>query len=119
MQRTQDAERRPEVVVIGAGFGGLAAARSVAQGDVDVLLIDRNNYHGFWPLLYQVATAGLEVQQIATPVRAIIRKHPNIRFVLADVQQIDRAAREVHTDRGIFGYDEQIVSAGSSTNFFG
>ncbi|MBV9792218.1 MAG: FAD-dependent oxidoreductase, partial [Chloroflexi bacterium] len=66
--------KRPRVVIIGAGFGGLEVARSLRNAPVDVLLLDRNNYHGFWPLLYQVATAGLEPQQIAQPVRAVIRR---------------------------------------------
>ncbi len=111
--------RRPRVVIIGAGFGGLQAARSLAQTPVDILLIDRNNYHGFWPLLYQVATAALEPQQIAAPVRAMLRRMPNVHFLMAMVEGIDRERREVITDRGTFPYDDLIVSAGSATNFFG
>jgi NADH dehydrogenase len=105
--------------VIGAGFGGLAVVRGLAHAPVDVLVIDRNNYHGFWPLLYQVATAGLEPQQIAQPVRAIIRRSPNISFRLATVESIDRARRVVITDQAEFPYDELVVAPGSATNFFG
>src|SRR5262245_30074357 len=71
---------RPGVVVVGAGFGGLSAARTLAHSDIDVMVLDRNNYHGFWPLLYQVATAGVESESIAYPVRAILRKHRNTAF---------------------------------------
>src|SRR5436309_15128761 len=71
---------RPRVVIVGAGFGGLNAARALAGTGVDVLVLDRNNYHGFWPLLYQVATAGLETEAIAYPVLMIFRKYRNVGF---------------------------------------
>ena len=74
--------RKPRVVIIGAGFGGLWAARTLAQGNVDVLVIDRNNYHTFLALLYQVAAAELEAEDIAYPVRSIFWKHSNIDFTL-------------------------------------
>src|SRR5919199_528536 len=74
---------RPRVVIVGAGFGGLAAARALAGAPVDVLLLDRNNYHLFTPLLYQVATAGLEPAEIAHPVRSILRGAPNVSFRVA------------------------------------
>jgi NADH dehydrogenase len=110
---------RPRVVIIGAGFGGLQAAKALAKAPVDVLLIDRNNYHGFWPLLYQVATAGLEPQEIAKPVRAVIRGLTNVHFQLATVERIDREQRLVITDQGAVPYDQLVVAAGSATNFFG
>ena len=113
------ATNRPRVVIIGAGFGGLSAAQALAHQPVDVLILDRNNYHGFWPLLYQVATAGLEPDEIAQPVRTITRRAPNLDFRLATVQQIDRGRNVVITDRGEIAYDELIVSPGSATNFFG
>ena len=71
---------RPRVVIIGAGFGGLRAARALRKAPVDVVLVDRHNYHLFQPLLYQVATAGLEPEQIARPVRAILRRQSNAEF---------------------------------------
>src|SRR5689334_5277515 len=89
---------RPRVVIVGAGFGGLNAAHALAGADVDVLVLDRNNYHGFWPLLYQVATAGLESESIAYPVRAILRKHRNIAFEMVEVRGVDFERRQVLTD---------------------
>ncbi|MFN3374074.1 MAG: NAD(P)/FAD-dependent oxidoreductase, partial [Chloroflexus sp.] len=110
---------RPRVVIVGAGFGGLAAARMLAKALVDVLLINRTNYHGFWPLLYQVATAGLEPESIAYPVRAILRRYRNARFLLAEVTGVDFVQRLVHTNTGPVSYDYLILAAGSTTNFFG
>lgn len=110
---------RPRVVIVGAGFGGLAAARELANADVDVLMINRTNYHGFWPLLYQVATAGLEPESIAYPVRAILRRYRNADFLLAEVNGVDFAQRLVLTDVGPVGYDYLVLAAGSTTNFFG
>jgi NADH dehydrogenase len=111
---------RARVVVVGAGFGGLSVARTLAGQDVDVLILDRNNYHGFWPLLYQVATAGLEPEAIASPVRAIVRRYPNINFLMAEVRGVDFDRRLVHTsDGGEIAYDYLILSAGSANNYFG
>ncbi len=110
---------RPRIVIIGCGFGGLNAARDLAGSDVDLLVIDRNNYHGFWPLLYQVATAGLETESIAYPVRAILRDYPNTNFMMAEVEHVDFAARQVHTDSGSVEYDFLVIAAGSANNYFG
>jgi NADH:ubiquinone reductase (H+-translocating) len=110
---------RPRVVIIGAGFGGLNAARELANKDVDVLMIDRNNYHGFWPLLYQVATAGLEPESVAYPVRAIVRSSSNIGFMMADVQRVDFRHKVVHTAGSLIPYDYLILAAGSANNYFG
>src|SRR5262252_8521238 len=110
---------RPSVVVVGAGFGGLRAARALRRAPVDVLLVDRHNYHLFTPLLYQVATAGLEPEEIAHPVRAILRGRTNVRFLVAEVQRIDLAARAVRTSEGDLDYDYLVIAAGSTTNFFG
>jgi NADH dehydrogenase len=110
---------RPRVVIVGAGFGGLAAARELADADVDVLMINRTNYHGFWPLLYQVATAGLEPESIAYPVRAILRRYRNADFLLAEVNGVDFGQRAVLTDVGPVMYDYLVLAAGSTTNFFG
>ncbi len=110
---------RPRIVIIGAGFGGLNAARVLGGKDVDVLVIDRNNYHGFWPLLYQVATAGLEPESVAFPVRAIIRKYSNISFMMAEVVHIDLDAKLVATNTVALPYDYLIIAAGSANNFFG
>jgi NADH dehydrogenase len=107
------------VVVVGAGFGGLSAALGLRNAAADVVVIDRNNYHGFWPFLYQVATGILEPQEIAYPVREILRKHENIDFRMADVRGVDFDAREVLTDRGPHRYDYLVLAAGSTTNYFG
>ncbi|MEX2226185.1 MAG: NAD(P)/FAD-dependent oxidoreductase [Dehalococcoidia bacterium] len=110
---------RPRVIVIGAGFGGLRVARSLAGAPVDVLLIDRHNYHQFQPLLYEVAAAGLEPDDIAQPVRAILRGTRNVRFLMADVTGVDLAAKNVTTAAGEIPYDFLVVAAGSATNYFG
>lgn len=110
---------RPRVIIIGAGFGGLSAARSLANQPLDVLVIDRNNYHGFWPLLYQVATAGLEPDSVAYPVRAILRNYDNISFQMAEVERVDLEQRLVLTNQEAIPYDYLIISAGSANNYFG
>ncbi len=111
--------RRLKVIIIGAGFGGLHAARALARAPVDVLLIDRQNHHTFFPLLYQVGAAELEPEAIAYPVRTILRKQRNADFLMASVTGIDLAKREVTTDGGAFAYDHLIVATGSTTSFFG
>ena len=110
---------RPRVVIIGAGFGGLRAARTLGGKLVDVVIVDRNNYHLFQPLLYQVATAGLEPDQIAHPVRAIVRKHHNVRFAMTRVTGVDLVKQCLNTRDGDVPYDYLIVAAGSATNYFG
>ena len=87
---------RPHIVIVGAGFGGLAAAHALAGADVDVTVIDRRNYHLFQPLLYQVATAGLSPAQIASPIRAILRRAANVRVLLGKVTGVDKAAPHRH-----------------------
>ena len=87
---------RPHIVIVGAGFGGLAAAHGLAGAAVDVTVIDRRNYHLFQPLLYQVATAGLSPAQIASPIRAILRRAANVRVVLGRVSGIDKERRTGH-----------------------
>lgn len=115
--------QRPRVMIIGAGFGGLFAAREFAGQPVDVLLIDRNNFHTFTPLLYQVATAALDPSQIAHPVRSIFRKVQNVSFLLGEVTGIDDEARTVAITAGdrhlVEPYDYLIVAAGSVPNYFG
>jgi NADH dehydrogenase len=112
-------DRRPKVVIIGAGFGGTHAAASLANSDVDVLVLDRNNYHGFWPLLYQVATAGLEPQSVAYPVRGLLRKYGNVNFQLGEVTKVDLEAKMVITQDASIGYDYLIMAAGSANSYFG
>jgi len=90
--------RKPRVVIIGGGFGGLWAARTLADQPVNVLLIDHNNYHTFLALLYQVAAAELTAEDIAYPVRSIFTKTPNLDFILAHARRIDLQNRQIETD---------------------
>jgi NADH dehydrogenase len=109
----------PTVVIAGAGFGGLRAAKALARAPVHVVLVDRNNYHLFQPLLYQVAMAGLEPSSIARPVRRILRGQKNFEFRMADVTGVDRTGRVVHTSAGSVPYDYLILAVGGRTNYFG
>jgi NADH dehydrogenase len=107
------------VVIIGAGFGGLEAAKKLAREDVRITVVDRTNYHLFQPLLYQVATAALSPADIAAPVRAILSKFPNVEVVLAEVQAIDAARRKVRTTDGEINYDYLILATGARHSYFG
>jgi len=111
--------RRPRVVILGAGFGGLWAARALRRAAVDVTLIDRNNFHTFLPLLYQVGAAELEPFAIARPVRTIVRGQRNLQFLNAVALRLDPAEKLVHTDRGVHGYDYLIVALGTVAHDFG
>jgi NADH:ubiquinone reductase (H+-translocating) len=106
-------------VIIGAGFGGLTAARALRRAPVDVILVDRNNYHLFTPLLYQVASALLSPGDIAQPVRKLARPVRNCEFRLGTVTGIDLDVRCVRTDQGALSYDYLVVAAGSVNNYFG
>lgn len=113
-------KERPRVVVVGAGFGGLQVIRALAGNDaVDVLALDRNNYHGFWPLLYQVATAALAPDTVAYPVRQITARSRNVTFQMVEAHRVDLAHRRVHTDSGEIPYDYLVLAAGSANNYFG
>lgn len=112
-------EKLPRVVIVGAGFGGLAAAKKLACEKVQLTLIDRTNYHLFQPLLYQVATAALSPADIAAPVRAILHKCKNVEVTLAEVQSIDVAKRTVSAGELQIPYDYLIVATGSRHSYFG
>lgn len=111
---------KARVVIVGAGFAGLAAAQELGgQPDIEVTILDRRNYHLFQPLLYQVATAGLNPADIASPIRSILREHENIFVVQAEVRSIDRKRKVVCSSAGEFGYDRLIVATGSEHHYFG
>ncbi|MGH6947888.1 MAG: NAD(P)/FAD-dependent oxidoreductase [Kiloniellales bacterium] len=111
--------RRPHVVILGAGFGGLAAAKTLARAPVEVTVLDRRNYHLFQPLLYQVATAGLSPADIASPIRSILRYQKNVRVLLGRVTAIDKEAREVDLGDRRVPYDALIVATGARHAYFG
>ncbi|MBI1793286.1 MAG: NAD(P)/FAD-dependent oxidoreductase [Chloroflexi bacterium] len=110
---------RPRVVIIGAGFAGLWAARALSHSQTDVLVLNRNNYHTFFPLLYQVAAGELEAEDIVYPVRSILRGQENIRFLMNEVTEIDLAAKQVKTTDHVFPYDFLVLALGSASHFFG
>ncbi|AMJ64372.1 NAD(P)/FAD-dependent oxidoreductase [Hymenobacter sp. PAMC 26628] len=110
---------QPRVVIVGGGFGGLALAQSLAKVPVQVVLIDKHNYHAFQPLLYQVATAGLAADNIVAPFRKALGKQKNFYFRLAEVQSIDATAQVVETTIGLLRYDYLVLATGATSNFFG
>ena len=115
------ATRRPHVVIVGGGFGGLNAARQLARADVDVTVVDRTNHHLFQPLLYQVATATLAPSDISVPIRWLLRKQRNTRVLLAEVTGVDLAARTVTLDGGerTLAYDWLVLAAGARHSYYG
>jgi NADH dehydrogenase len=110
---------RSRIVVVGAGFGGLTAARALAKLDVDVTVVDRRNHHLFQPLLYQVAIAGLGSNDIAAPIRAVLSDYPNVRVLLGEVESIDVDARRLRLRDGAIDYDVLVVASGARTSYFG
>src|SRR4051812_37341535 len=110
---------RPHVVVIGGGFGGLAAAQGLKRAPVHVTLIDRRNHHLFQPLLYQVATAALNPSDIAYPIRGVLAHQRNARVLLAAATAVDTANRRVVLDDGVLEYDYLIVATGATHSYFG
>src|SRR3954452_16888013 len=109
---------RPHVIIIGAGFGGLEAAKILACEPVQLTIIDRTNYHLFQPLLYQVATAALSPADIAAPVRGVLSKYENVDVMLAEVRSVDVNAKKVITTEREIPYDYLIVATGSAHFYF-
>lgn len=115
-----DHNQRPRVVIVGAGFAGLKAAHELRKAPVQVVMIDRNNYHKFQPLLYQVATAGLDIGNIAKAVRSVFHGQDNFNFLLGTVRGVDWERRQVVMENeDPVEYDYLVLAAGASTNFFG
>ena len=109
----------PRVVIIGGGFAGLKLANTLDTRNVQVVLFDKNNYHTFQPLLYQVATAGLEPDSIAHPIRKVFKGKKRMHFRMAEVQSVDTNNKTVHTSIGSLNYDYLVVASGATSNFFG
>ncbi len=107
------------VVILGGGFAGIELAKKLSSKKYQVVLIDKNNYHQFQPLFYQVATAGLEPSAISFPFRKLFQKNRNVHFRMTEVEGIDTANQEVHTDIGAISYDKLVISIGATTNFYG
>jgi len=110
---------RPRIVIVGAGFGGLFAARSLARADADITLVDRHNYHLFQPLLYQVATAGLPPSDIAWPIRSILRSQRNTSVLLGEVTGVDVGGHRVQLRDQALPFDYLILATGSTHSYFG
>src|SRR3984893_2272981 len=112
-------QQRPHVVIVGAGFGGLEAAKTLGRTPVAITLLDRQNYHCFQPLLYQVATAALSPAEIAWPIRHILRQQWNATVLMADVTGVDVAGRRVETTAGPMPYDYLVIATGAMHSYFG
>ena len=112
-------QQRPKVVIVGAGFGGLEAAKALSRVAVDVTVIDRQNHHCFQPLLYQVATAALSPAEIAWPIRHMLRQQRNATVFMAEVEAVDLAARFVQTGAGPVSYDYLVLATGATHSYFG
>jgi NADH:quinone reductase (non-electrogenic) len=112
-------QQRPKVVIVGAGFGGLEAAKALSRVAVDVIVIDRENHHCFQPLLYQVATAALSPAEIAWPIRHMLRQQRNATVFMAEVEAVDLAARFVQTGAGPVSYDYLVLATGATHSYFG
>ncbi|MES2806356.1 MAG: FAD-dependent oxidoreductase, partial [Bacteroidota bacterium] len=109
----------PRIVIIGGGFAGIALAKKLKNKKVQVVLLDKHNYHTFQPLLYQVATGGLEAGSIAYPIRKVIQEYDDVYFRLTNVQEIDTKNQKIITEIGELKYDYLVIATGSKTNYFG
>lgn len=111
-------QQKPKIVIVGAGFGGITMAKYFKNKPVEVVLIDQNNFHNFQPLMYQIATGGLEPYSIAYPVRRIFRNYNNVRFRMAYVESVKISEKKLTTSIGEISYDYLIIATGSQTNYF-
>jgi NADH:ubiquinone reductase (H+-translocating) len=109
----------PRVVIIGAGFAGISAARTFAGTSIDVLLLDRHNYHTFLPLLHQVATCELEPEHIVCPIRELLKTSPNVQFATNEVKRVDFVSQVIETNNCLIPYDYLILACGSTSQFLG
>ena len=113
------AQSNPRVVILGAGFGGLEATKALGRAPLKITLIDRQNYHCFQPLLYQVATAALSPADVAWPIRHILRQQENATVLMTEVNGIDPVARTVSTEAGPFSFDFLVIATGARNSYFG
>ncbi|MDE0772765.1 MAG: NAD(P)/FAD-dependent oxidoreductase [Salibacteraceae bacterium] len=111
--------QRKRIVIVGAGFAGIKLVLSLSAKHFQVILLDKNNYHQFQPLFYQVATAGLEPSSISFPIRKILQKRKNVHFRVASLQHVNWESKSIETDIGSIEYDDLVLSLGGTTNFFG
>ena len=119
MQHAMSSGSRPRIVIIGAGFAGLSAAKALGKAPVDLVVIDRHNYHLFQPLLYQVATAGLSPADIAAPIRQILSRQANTTVMLADVSGVDVCRKEVIAEGRRIPFDKLVIATGARHAYFG
>src|SRR5262249_3880140 len=111
--------KKPHVVIVGAGFGGLGVAEQLSHVPVDVTLIDKHNYHTFQPLLYQVATSLLNAEDVGAPVRSMFRHQENLTFRLSKVTGVDVSNHKIHTESGeAIAYDYLVLAGGATVNYF-
>ena len=110
---------KPRIVIVGGGFGGIELAKKLRNQDVEVMMLDKHNYHTFQPLLYQVATGGLEADSIAFPLRKIFKGQKNLTFRVTEVQAVQPEANLIETTIGTIEYDHLVLATGSTSNFFG
>ncbi|MCC7344259.1 MAG: FAD-dependent oxidoreductase, partial [Deltaproteobacteria bacterium] len=115
----QEKNTRPKVLILGGGFGGLYAAQALRRAPVDVTLVDRRNFHLFQPLLYQVATGGLSPGDIASPLRAILKRSRNTQVLSAEIEDLDPKAQKVYLSDGELDYDYLVVATGAGHHYFG
>ncbi len=119
MTKQSNQDQKPRVVIVGGGFGGVAAAKKLRRSNVEIILIDRRNYHLFQPLLYQVATAALNPSDIASPIRQIFRKQKNVISAMGEVEKVDLANRRIYVKGQAISYDYLVLAAGATHSYFG
>src|SRR5688500_13557627 len=110
---------KKRIVIIGGGFGGITLVKKLRNSGFQIVLLDKNNYHTFQPLLYQVATGGLEPDSIAYPLRKIFQRYKDFIFRVANVESVEPGSNTINTDIGPIRYDILVIATGSTNNFFG